>query len=108
MAEMSATGFRTSATHTLPVVVHILHDGDDVGTGSNISDAQVASAIQALNADFQGEFGGADVDVEFALAVRGPEGNPTNGIVRIDVTETIPSFALGTAAVTGEPAPQPT
>ena len=93
MAEMSATGFRSNATHTLPVVVHILHDGDDVGTGSNISDAQVASAIQALNADFQGEFGGADVDVEFALAVRDPEGNPTNGIVRIDVPETIPSFA---------------
>lgn len=93
LENMASTGFRSTEVHTLPVVVHIMHAGDAVGSGANISDAQVASAIEALNADFAGEFGGADVDVEFALAVRDPLGNPTTGIKRVNAAAIIPEFA---------------
>ena len=93
LAEMSSSAMRSSSTHVLPVVVHIMHAGASLGTGSNVSDAQVNSAIDALNADFRGEFGGADIDIEFALAVRDPDGNPTTGILRSDVSEVIPSFS---------------
>ncbi|MDG1382209.1 MAG: M43 family zinc metalloprotease, partial [Flavobacteriales bacterium] len=93
LENMASTGFRSTEVHTLPVVVHIMHAGDAVGSGANISDAQVASAIEALNADFAGEFGGAAVDVEFALAVRDPSGNPTTGINRVNAAAIIPEFA---------------
>lgn len=80
---------------TIPVVVHIVHFGEPIGTGRNISDAQVNSQMSVLNEDFRrmnadasntpADFlpVAADVGVEFELAKRDPEGLPTNGIVRV-------------------------
>jgi len=71
--------------YTVPLVVHIIYT-DSVGT--NISDNQVFSAIDALNDDFrkksgtQGYGAGIDTEIEFCLAERDPNGNPTNGITR--------------------------
>ena len=82
----------------IPVVVHVLHTGESIGDGSNISDAQVQSAITALNEDFRkqdgtnGDGDGVDVGVEFCLALRDPEGNSTNGIIRTDASS-VPSYA---------------
>jgi hypothetical protein len=76
---------------TLPVVVHIIHDGDDVGISENIPDERVLSQIQVLNEDFrrlQGTRGyvegnaGTDTQIEFCLAQRDPNGQATNGITR--------------------------
>ncbi len=39
--------------YTLPVVVHVMHLGSEVGVDENISDEQIHSAIQALNEDFR-------------------------------------------------------
>ncbi len=78
--------------YTIPVVVHVFHSGEAVGTGVNISDAQIQSAINGLNEDYRKEPGtngdgaGVDVEVEFCLASRDPDGNPTNGIVRVDAS----------------------
>src|SRR5690606_2505494 len=44
---------RTQASHQVPVVVHIIHKGEAVGVGSNISDAQILSQIEVMNNDFQ-------------------------------------------------------
>ncbi len=60
---------------TLPVVFHVIHNGEAVGSGSNISYAQIESQIEVLNEDFR-KMGdgfnshpeGADVMVEFCLA----------------------------------------
>lgn len=74
---------------TIPVVVHIIHDGDALGTGSNISDEQIWSAINGLNEDFRkmagtnGDGDGADIEVEFCLAQRDPDDNPHSGINRV-------------------------
>ena len=81
----------------IPVVVHVLHVGENIGNGSNISDAQVQSALVALNEDFRkiagtnGDGNGADVGIEFCLALRDPDGNSTNGIIRSDASS-IPSY----------------
>ncbi|MGV6860398.1 MAG: M43 family zinc metalloprotease, partial [Putridiphycobacter sp.] len=78
---------------TIPVVVHVIHNGDAVGTNENIADGQVLSQIQVLNEDFRRMIGtpgyntdpvGADVEIEFCMAVTDPSGNPTNGINRVN------------------------
>ncbi|MEY3397736.1 MAG: hypothetical protein RL220_330, partial [Bacteroidota bacterium] len=81
---------RTDEVYVIPVVVHVIHEGEPIGTGSNISDAQIFSAIEALNEDFRkmpgtpGFGDGVDVGIEFCLAQRDPDGNATTGIVRVD------------------------
>ena len=64
----------------------------DVYKRQNISNAQVISQITTLTNDSRKKSGtsgyntnpvGADANIEFALAVRDPNGNPTNGIDRI-------------------------
>jgi PKD repeat protein len=76
--------------HTIPVVFHIIHNNGP----ENISDAQVIDAVRVLNDDFnklnidwpnvRPDFLPlvADVDVEFRLAQRDPQGNCTSGITR--------------------------
>ena len=85
---------RITAVRTIPVVVHVVNKGEEVGTGTNISDTQVISQITTLNNDYRKKSGtrgfntnpvGADANIEFALAVRDPNGNPTNGIDRITI-----------------------
>ena len=80
---------------TIPVVVHIIHYGEPIGTGRNISNAQILSQITVLNEDYRrinaninttpAAFRGVSDDalVEFCLAQQDPLGNPTTGIERI-------------------------
>ncbi len=48
----TARYFPNGPDFIIPVVVHIVHNGEAVGTGTNISYAQVKSQIDALNAGF--------------------------------------------------------
>lgn len=95
MDVLSSQSQRASSNETLtiPVVVHVFHDGDDYGTGSNIADEVIYDAIANLNACFAGEpwhtttHSGvthpySDSNIEFCLASIDPDGNPTNGITR--------------------------
>ncbi len=79
--------------YRIPVVVHVIHNGEAVGTGTNISTQRIQDQIAVLNEDFRRLPGtpgwnnhprGADVKIEFVLARRDPNGNPTTGIVRWD------------------------
>jgi hypothetical protein len=91
--------FRTKSTYRIPVVVHVIHNGEPVGTGTNISDSQVLSQIAVLNKDYQrlnsdasntpSEFlpVAGSMEIEFVLARRSPDGLPTNGIVRVNAGE---------------------
>ena len=89
-------GSRLNAVITIPVVVHVIHNGDAIGTDENIFDEQVISQIRVLNEDFRKKSGtpgfntnpvGADVEIEFALAQRDPAGVLTNGIDRVDLEQ---------------------
>src|ERR1700751_561636 len=44
----------TSTTYTIPIIFHVIHEGEAVGTGHNISQAQIQSQITILNADYGG------------------------------------------------------
>lgn len=80
---------------TIPVVVHVIHNGEAIGTAPNITNAQVESQITVLNQDYRkmlGTPGGTstnpiavDVEIEFVLAKVDPNGNPTNGIDRVNM-----------------------
>lgn len=71
--------------YTIPVVVHVIHLGEAVGSGSNISDQRIKDALKSaadrfLNASPQS----VPVEVRFELAKRSPTGEPTTGINRVD------------------------
>jgi Pregnancy-associated plasma protein-A/Secretion system C-terminal sorting domain len=84
----------------IPVVVHVIHNGESVGTGRNISDAQITSQIVVLNEDFRrlnadasntpAAFSGvaADPNFEFRLACVDPSGSSTSGITRTQSSTT--------------------
>ncbi len=79
----------------IPIVIHVVHNGDAVGTGENISDAQALSQIQVMNEDFRrlaGSRGGAnttglavDVELNFCIAQIDENGVATNGVVRHNI-----------------------
>jgi len=94
------TSRSSAATYVIPVVVHIIHNGEPIGTGTNISDAQVISQIEVLNEDFKRLNADASqtpteflpvagsLDIEFVLAKQDPEGLATTGINRVQGTQT--------------------
>jgi hypothetical protein len=87
--------------YTIPVVIHIIHNGDPINTssshtGENISDAQAISQIKVLNEDFRkiagtpgfGNTGyklGVDCLINFVLAKQDPYGVLTTGIEHINL-----------------------
>src|SRR5579871_6592085 len=77
-----------TALYTIPVVVHVIHTGGAVGTIYNPTDAQILGAIDYLNQVYNGTYPGTqgvgDLQIQFALAQRDPNCNPTNGINRVD------------------------
>jgi hypothetical protein len=84
---------------TIPVVVHVIHSSKDniIGEYGNISDEQIMSQFPVLNEDYRRKAGtngfndnpvGADVEIEFCLAITDPNCLPTNGITRHYSTKT--------------------
>lgn len=80
----------------IPVVVHVIHNGDAYGVNENITDEQVESQITVMTQDFRKLIGtpgyntnpvGADTAIEFVLAKVDPNGNPTNGINRVNLCQ---------------------
>ncbi|WP_462250602.1 choice-of-anchor J domain-containing protein [Ekhidna sp.] len=81
--------------YQIPVVVHVFHKGETVGSGVNLSEERIRAQIDSLTADFRRQNAdavntpsafedvAADVEIEFILAKQDPSGNPTNGIVRL-------------------------
>jgi Pregnancy-associated plasma protein-A/Secretion system C-terminal sorting domain len=49
-----SSGKKTALARTIPVVVHVIHNNNPVGSGDNISNAQIVSQISVLNNDFAG------------------------------------------------------
>lgn len=81
---------KTAVLYTVPVVFHVLHLGGE----ENISMEQIKSALVVLNRDFrrlnadantvQTPFIGmpADIEIEFKLATKDPNGTCFNGVTR--------------------------
>ncbi|MBO9703062.1 MAG: choice-of-anchor J domain-containing protein [Sporocytophaga sp.] len=87
---------RTAAAPVIPVVVHVLYNT----AAQNITDAMIQSQIDVLNhdysatnsdisnvsAEFQPVIG--NPNMQFALAIRDPNGKTTNGIIRKQTNKT--------------------
>ena len=79
----------------IPVVVHVVYKAPE----ENIAVAQIKSQIKALNLDYRaknkdknqvpGVWTGlvSDTKIEFFLAIKSPQGKPTNGITRTQTTK---------------------
>lgn len=86
----AAFGEGARSTYTVPVVFHIIHNYGS----ENISDEQVIDAMRILNEDFNKQNPDwpnvrpeflplvANIDIEFKLARKDPNGNCTKGITR--------------------------
>ncbi|SFQ63259.1 M43 family zinc metalloprotease [Flavobacterium akiainvivens] len=90
-ASLQKSGQNTNQVVTIPVVVHVIHNGDAIGQDENISDEQIFSQITVLNEDFRRMLNtpgyntnpvGADMEIEFCLAQRDPNGLLSTGITR--------------------------
>ncbi|MCS6822071.1 MAG: M43 family zinc metalloprotease [Microscillaceae bacterium] len=101
IANGTAPARTINGVYYIPVVVHVIHNGEAIGTGSNISNARVQDQINVLNEDFRKIVStpgynthpdGADTRIEFVLAKRTPTGAATNGINRIH-RNTFPNHA---------------
>jgi hypothetical protein len=87
---------KTGTTYKIPVVVHVIHNGEPIGVGKNISEARIISQIKVLNDDFNRlnsdkintpaafEPLAGSMDIEFVLAKSAPDGSATTGIVRVN------------------------
>ena len=81
---------RNRTIYTIPLVFHVLHNGGV----ENISRQQIEDAVAILNRDFrrqnadantvQSTFSGmpADIEIEFELAIKAPNGQCFSGITR--------------------------
>lgn len=79
---------KTEAIYKIPIIVHVIHNGEPIGEGANISAAQIYGQIEVLNEDFN--FTNSDKDetldifknvaanpsIEFVPATIDPEGRP--------------------------------
>ena len=95
---------KEETVYTIPVIVHVIHNGEAIGTGSNISDDQIQSQINTLTANFRKQSSilnklskppfdvtnwstmAVDCGVQFCLAEKDTNGNTlsTAGIERLD------------------------
>ncbi len=95
------TGKKVMTNYTIPVVFHILHTGQAVGTYPNIDSARIRSQVRVLNEDYGGTgyiapgqpagintFSAliANTNVQFCLATKNPTGGvlPEPGIDRLN------------------------
>lgn len=96
VSDLRANRTANRAVFNIPVVIHIIHDGDAIGTGENITDAQAISQITVMNEDYRkltGTNGGAnttgaavDTEINFCLAQQDENGIATSGVVRHVIT----------------------
>lgn len=89
--------------YEIPVVVHVIHTGQAVGTTYNPSNTTIANFVQYLSDAFQASYaghlleanGGTRVPIVFKLAQRAPGCTATNGINRIDASTNSTYVASG-------------
>lgn len=77
---------------TIPIIFHIIHDNQPVGSATNVSQALINAQLEEVNNDFRkiagtaGDGNGVDTEIEFCLAVVAPDGTLLSepGINRIN------------------------
>lgn len=52
--EKSIERLTSASTYTIPLVFHVIHSGEQIGTYPNIDSAQIYATVEVLNQDFNG------------------------------------------------------
>lgn len=83
------TGLHSDPLFTIPVVFHVIHTGGAIGTTYNPPDADILAVLKELNDYFKGiapnmSGGVGNIQIQFEIAKRDPNCNPTSGIVRVN------------------------
>lgn len=93
----------TDTIYEIPLVFHIIHTGQAIGTNYNPSDAHISDVVDYLNQTYAASWAGypsanlegVDVPIRFVLAKRNPLCEATDGINRINVNDILsPARAL--------------
>lgn len=95
----------TGTLYTIPIVVHVIHTGGAIGSPDNPSDAQINAMIQVLNNSWRkagAPFGGADMKMQFQLAIRSPGCGTTTGINRVNGSG-VANYVTGGIGIDGYP-----
>ncbi|MCX7606120.1 MAG: M43 family zinc metalloprotease [Bacteroidia bacterium] len=78
------TACRPTATYTIPIVFHVIYSGET----DSLSYDRIMDQVHRLFEDYRRLPGGGgftpkgvDMDIEFSLATRDPQGQPTTGVV---------------------------
>ncbi|WNJ16327.1 M43 family zinc metalloprotease [Pontibacter sp. G13] len=98
LQQQMAAGRSSDTLITIPVIVHVIHQGENVGAGTNLSQSQIMSQFEVLNEDFRRKWNspghnthpdGADIKIEFCPAVVDTQGNllAEPGIHRVSRTD---------------------
>ena len=78
----------------IPVVIHLLHLKNRIGSVNNPTETSIKETIEYLNKSFRATWdpypdtlsGGTDIRIEFVLATKDTLGRPFNGLNRIDAS----------------------
>jgi hypothetical protein len=111
-----ANGKTTATTYTVPMIFHIIHGGQAVGTYPNLNALQVQSQVTVLNQDYGGTGAGVSTYTALTSGGNGPfydyattntlpaPNNTSAGILPANLNIT---FVLAPLDTAGNPLPEP-
>lgn len=93
---------KTPGTNTIAIIFHVVHEGEPIGTGTNVSNAAIMAMYNDLVEDFSLTntdqslartglgFNPVNTGINFCLATQTPAGAPLSetGVTRFQTTET--------------------
>lgn len=104
MQYISNTSNKTPGTNTISVIFHVVHEGEPLGSGTNVSNAAIMNVFQDIVEDFSltntdaanartgapFNFTPANTGINFCLATQDPNGVPLaeTGVTRISTSQT--------------------
>ncbi len=96
---LSGVQKKMATVYEIPVIFHIIHNGEAIGDGDNLPLELIQAQLEQLNNDFRkiagttGDGGGVDTEIQFSFALLDEDGNllPETGVNRID-RRTIPGL----------------
>ncbi len=99
------------SVYTIPVIIHVIHGGQPVGTYPNLAQGQLLSQVKVLNDDFGGigyNFGNYNGQAFANWAVnQSLTANSTDGLGRVKIANCMVQFCLATKDTNGNVLPEP-
>lgn len=90
---------KNTVDYYIPVVFHIIHVGEPLGTGSNIADSDIYNALEIVNNHFKNNHNhqnSSNSNIQFVLATKAPDGSCSTGINRINYGNNVDYKNFGT------------